>query len=568
MVVTKYAPPPGYNAQSAPRPSSQQQGWSSAPQQYAHGYPQPSYAGYPPQPYAAAGAASSHYGQSYQQQVSPPIGSYTPSVDGGSFPTPTGSHPATFEYLQQSPPTTIAAVHGRHSSVSDIYGSSNASYFPPGALHSRTKSSQGYAPSIARHNSAPSVAYDYAAAYARQEAGEYIPGYASAPLEDILEVLEAEYDEECYYFNHPEEIDKDRSIGWIESHTALPTSRPLPATFNEAELEALAPRPQKSPLEDCISEYFNTDAREEQLNTVRLSPSWSDVKDDLIFKEFLQIGYETIRRDLMEQKYRNRVDANWDRFDSASISHFARASIETVGAQDIEQRRNSRPHTRNASRSARRESVDAPYHREQSLADGGRRNSQGPTNRPSSAASNHSRASSVCSRYSTQRPKALEPIRDQTQDDILAKLGVTGSPRLVYETPGPAFGPPASVHSSRQSSVTSEHQFAPTSRAPSEPQQFSQPVGFNDPWSGHGKPQYRQDSGAGRYDLTSSEFTIMEDPDATPRPKNNRSHGLKRHHDGDHHHNDNREKRVRDNEATPKQNRKQNRPADGSVRRW
>ncbi|KAM0717236.1 hypothetical protein Q7P37_007088 [Cladosporium fusiforme] len=570
MVVTKYAPPPGYSNQPAPpRPSSQQQAWPPAPQQYSHARSPSSFSGYPSHSLAAPVAHhqashSGYYGQGHPQQASPSIGAYPPSANGFHQPS-VSPHPSSFEYFDQSPPMDSAVMHGHHSSASDTYGSVTNSYFPPDAHHSRAKSSHGQAHPSSRHSSAPSVAFDYAAAYARQEAGEQMHTYAGASLDNILEVLETEFDDECYYFAHPEEIDKERSIGWIESHTALPTTRPLPATFSEAELEALAPRPQKA--DECISEYWTAENREEQLNTVRMSNAWAEVKDDLVFKEFLHLGYETIRRDLMKQKYRNRIDSKWDRSNpTASVSHFARASIETTGSFDNEQKRNSRPHTRNGSRSVRRESNDPPNYREHSQGAGGRRGSQAPNYRPSSAASNHSRASSVCSRSSNQRPRALEPIRDQAQDDILAKLGVTGTPTLVYETPGPAFGPPASAHSSRQGSVSSIQDNTP--RAPSEPRQQPQNVAFNDPWGNSGKHQHRPNAGLGLYDLTSSEFTIMEDPDATPRPKNNRSHGLKRHYEGDHHETPNREKRIRDNEATPKQGRKQSRAADGYGRRW
>jgi hypothetical protein len=577
MVVTKYAPPPGYSGQQqapVPRPSSQHQTWPSAPQQYGQNFEPVAYAGYPPQAYGAPATQQSqrphsnhsgHYSQSYAQHASPPIGSYAPPSKG-SFQHADGAHPSTFNYFQQSPPTEVVQTHARHSSVADAYGVVTDSYFPQGASHSKSNSSQGL--HLARHRSAPSVTYDYAAAYARQEAGFYDQAYLGAPVDDCPELLETEFDEECYYFDHPEEIENDLSIGWIESHSALPTPRPLPSTFSEAELEALAPRPSPLHGDSCISEYFAAEKGEEQLNTVRLSEAWVEIKDDLIFKEFLQLGYETIRLDTMTQKYRNRVDTKWDRSDSsASISHLARASIETTGSSDINRRRGSRPASRTGSRNGHRE--NSFQHLD--LPDGGRSNSQAPNYRPSSAASNHSRASSVCSRNSNQRPKALEPIRDQAQDDILAKLGVTGSPRLVYETPGPAFGPPASARSSRQSSVASvqENPFVSTSRVPSEPHQRQQDVSFNNPWGANGsQQQYRQHSGSSHYDLTSSEFTIMEDPDATPRPKGDRSHGLKRHYDGDHH-DANREKRARDNEATPKQGRKQGRAAvDNYGRRW
>ena len=551
MVVTKYAPPPGYGGQQAPpsRPSSQNQAWPPASQQYGQSYSASSYGGPQSQAYGAAiqppsrpGSTNSmQYSQAYPQQASPPIGAY-PTI--GSFQHPAGSYTPSFDYLQQSPPTQIATTHGRHSSLADGFGSTGKSYFPQGAVHSRTKSSQGHQPS--RHRSTPSITFDYAAAYARLEAGEHPQAFAGAPYDPPAEALETDFDDECYYFEHPEEISQELSIGEIVSLSALPTSRPLPSTFNEAELEALAPRPQFVRSDSCISEYYTAEKAEEQLNTVRLSDTWAEIKDDLIFKEFLQIGYETIRLEMMTQKYRNRVDSKWERSSSsASVSHLARASIETTGSVDVgHHRRGSRPPSRTGSRTGHRD------------------NSQGPNYRPSSAASNHSRASSVTSRYSTQRPKALEPIRDQAQDDVLAKLGVTGSPRLVYETPGPAFGPPASARSSRQSSVASIHEnpFNGPTRAPSEPHQpRPQDVAFNNPWGANGQHQYRQNSGTGLYDLTSSEYTIMEDPDATPRPnKNNRSHGLKRHYEGDHH-DANREKRLRDNEATPKQGRKQNR---------
>jgi hypothetical protein len=504
-----------------------------------------------------------HYGQPYTQLSSPPIGIFPPT--NGSFQHHDGVHPSSFDYFQEAPPTQTAPTHTRHNSVADAYGASTDSCFPRGASHAKSMSIPAL--QISRHRSAPSITYDYAAAYARQEAGFCDQAYPGESADECSELLEAEFDEECYYFDYPEEIENDLSIGWVESHSALPTPRPLPSTFNEAELEALAPRPLPLRSDDCISEYFTADKGEEQLNTVRLSDAWIEIKNDLIFKEFLQIGYETIRLDMMTHKYRNRVDYKWDR--AESISHLTRASIESTTAADIGHRRGSRPVSRTGSRNEHREN-NSVQHVHQPQMDNGRRGSQGPNSRPSSAMSNHSRASSVCSRYSNQRPKALEPIHDQAQDDILAKLGVTGSPRLVYETPGPAFGPPASARSSRQSSVASAHDnpFVTHSRTSSETYQRSQEVAFDNPWGANGyQQQYRQYSGSSHYGLTRPEFTIMEDPDATPRPKNNESHGLKRHYEGDHH-DANREKRICDNEVTPKQARKQSRAFDYSARRW
>jgi hypothetical protein len=39
---------------------------------------------------------------------------------------------------------------------------------------------------------------------------------------------------------------------------------------------------------------------------------------------------------------------------------------------------------------------------------------------------------------SIDRPRPMGIVRDQAQEDILASLGVTGSPKMAYQTPGPA----------------------------------------------------------------------------------------------------------------------------------
>jgi hypothetical protein len=312
--------------------------------------------------------------------------------------------------------------------------------------------------------------------------------------------LEHEFDSECYFARHPEEIIPELSLGIIEWHAPLPTKLPLPATFQEAELEALAPRKPRPSNDESISDYFTEDKVDEVGLSVRMTEVWDEVKDDPIFREFPEIPRYVLSVSEVRLKYRDRPLPSWNKRNpyEATPEPSRQATPMTVDGD----RRNTPANYQQDGDGVEQNDVLGDL--EQALSANGSRHDP--------RYGSHSRAGSVSSQAGERisRPVPLQPLRDQAQEDILAALGVTGSPKMVsyawkvsdaheallttrpqvYQTPGPAFGapPPEDQFSrSRQSSVTSTR------------------AGY-DPADGH-----RQGSSV-----------HMDDPDATPRPKYDR----------------------------------------------
>ena len=125
--------------------------------------------------------------------------------------------------------------------------------------------------------------------------------------------IESEYfGAERHYAKHPEEIDPDLSLGEIVTQYALPSRRPLPATFNEVEIEAIAPRnPQPEDLES-ISDYWTNARAHESMLDVRQTDAWQHVRHDPIFREFpAEAAHYTSPQD-MAAKYQDRPDPTWN----------------------------------------------------------------------------------------------------------------------------------------------------------------------------------------------------------------------------------------------------------------
>jgi hypothetical protein len=154
---------------------------------------------------------------------------------------------------------------------------------------------------------------------------------------------------------------------------------------------------------------------------------------------------------------------------------------------------------------------------------------------PPSHSRPHSRAGSITSHHrrpsssKTSRHKPLPPIRDQAQEDVLAALGVTGSPTLVYETPGPAFGPRPSTSGSDHAPSRSNSVISTTfsTRLP-PPTIFEDDDHDHDHHRGHRTPDCRRRLSSAASDRSvSSAHSSARDPadpdpdpdmDATPRP--------------------------------------------------
>lgn len=396
-----------------------------------------------------------------------------------------------------------------------------------------------------RHNSAPFP-----------NSGPLLDGNGDLmpPTDDVMltgEELEHEFDGECYYSRHPEEINPELSLGLIEWKPPLPTKRALPATFGEAELEALAPRP--SPRDgESISEYFVGPKRDEAFLSVRQTEAWHSIKDSLIFREFAAVCSEVITLAEMLGKYRCRYDPKWADADSVSArSATPDLSREPTPADPADERWQMEMDERQASFRAITDRSEPPNGILDDLEKALR-----PTSRGSMHHHRHSRTNSVTSQNLT-RPKPLPPVRDQSQEDILAALGVTGSPKMVYQTPGPAFGPPP-PSKSRNNSVGKIPglNIPPPSAYPGRQQSPSHdsfaPNGHR-PGSAH---SYRTANG--------SDLDAEPDDQVTPKPKVPRNDNRKRSY-ADSTAGAPLEPLYEDDEDTPRQ-RKQARVDDGHDR--
>ncbi|KAK4494298.1 hypothetical protein PRZ48_014596 [Zasmidium cellare] len=451
-IITRYPPPPGYRPPPQPQAQfGQQPGWQP-------GYGQPAYPGYQQPPYQQF--ATPQY-QPYPQQQ-------------GYFPPPQQGWQQPVMTPQSAPPMWQP---------------------PPNAMNQNTR----------RHNSAPFPV-----------SGPLLDGNGDPmpPMDDVVgtgEELEHEFDGECYYSRHPEEINAELSLGLIEWKAPLPTKRALPATFGEAELEALAPRPPLPTDAESISEFFSGAKRDEAFLSVRQTDSWQEIKDSLIFREFAAVCSEVITLAELLEKYRCRYDPKW-----AKADHFSARSVTPDLVREptpADQRSAMQGVEREASVGASRERSEPPNGILDDLEQALR-----PASRGSVHQHRHSRNNSVSSQNLT-RPKPLPAVRDKSQEDVLAALGVTGSPKMVYQTPGPAFGPPP-TSKSRNNSVSTLPglNIPPPSAHPGR-----QPSPSRDAPNGH-----RPGSAQSHRTANGSDFDAEPDEQVTPRPKVPRNENRKR----------------------------------------
>ena len=292
-----------------------------------------------------------------------------------------------------------------------------------------------------RHNSAPSLSGT---------------GHFDAPLNDNDESLSSDlnffseeadnletpyHGAECPYARSQDEIDPDLSLGEIVYRPALPTLRPLSATAREAELEAIAPRIPQPTDHESISEYFINSRRESNLLDVRQTDRWDGVRNDPVFRAFPAVSTAFISPAQMRANWRDRPDPNW--------------------AERVE---SPTPEPEPALPSTTSQESDVLNNLEQALD-----NSSNSLDNPNTSA--------------IDRPRALGGVvRDQAQEDILASLGVTGPPKTVYQTPGPAY--------SRNNSI-SGHQNGPRGSIAHPPPRPPPPPGR--PPNGRHRSQSREE---------------------------------------------------------------------------
>ena len=156
--------------------------------------------------------------------------------------------------------------------------------------------------------------------------------------------------------------------------------------------------------------------------------------------------------------------------------------------------------------------------------------------------SSHSRTGSMTSQSGQRisRPTALAPVRDRAQEDLLASLGVTGAPKMVYQTPGPAFAPQPEYRDearSRQNSFThgnmGQHDLRRPPPPPPSPMHQHPAVmhanGWHDQDRRNGYAMDRPGSATSQHTAAGSDFH-SDEMEVTPRQRtyDERAEGRKR----------------------------------------
>lgn len=83
-----------------------------------------------------------------------------------------------------------------------------------------------------------------------------------------------------------EPVDPNLSLGVIIWHPAKQMTRALPATFEEAEEQSLKPTPEKLGNGESVSIYFTAENSHEAFLDVRQTDEWDHIKDDPVFVVF------------------------------------------------------------------------------------------------------------------------------------------------------------------------------------------------------------------------------------------------------------------------------------------
>jgi hypothetical protein len=381
------------------------------------------------------------------------------------------------------------------------------------------------------------------------------------PNDTSSTVLEDDYDGECYFSRHPEEIDPNLSLGLIEWKAPKSTTAAIPTSLELTDLATPVSGVLDSIEEDSTSDYFSRTKIHDVLLSVRQTDAWPEMKDDLIFREFSTLCSRLVSFAELQARYRRRFDREWAEGNHHSVytQDFncsqppSREQTPSIGDHmEIDDTRRHHAQLRNQSMEFRCGQLEHPsqarqrpmHSRAQSVThtrsqqiNHSRAQSVNPS-RPQPV--NHSRSNSIVSQRhgnttstttKLTRPKPLPLVHDQAQEDILAALGVTGSARQVYETPGPAFGPPppekpnnkshsrtGSMSSTHSNTTQSSYRF-PSQRAPSLPPPQAQ--SHHDRWSSgvtnnapFATPMQPRVPAAIRPD-----FSPITEDDFTPRPK-------------------------------------------------
>ncbi|KAH0370683.1 hypothetical protein KCU65_g2367, partial [Aureobasidium melanogenum] len=522
-VITRYPPPPGYKQQPTYTAASY-----AAPAYLTHtpapqtAYPQTAYQGYQP-PVTTAYPPTTTYptqvvydpNQAYQQPpYQPPQTAqpYAVAAPVSSYPVPASAYP-----LQE------------HSGYYDA----NGAYVAAPPAHPTPYADAPAYP-------APVSEDEYAASHTRQSSLDFgldfdFDGEAGVPAEEVVPEL---------------------SLGLITWHPAIPTTKPLPSIFEEVGPKWIeSVKATEGSHISVTSEFFPDDMSVDIRLSVRDTDEWQKVKDDLIFVEFEKtaviVPLLTViaNRDRPDPVIEQLEPVIQHKDDMPEALHPTQVQQSVAGADDEQSDGDQamdmsddddepvkpviqpiiqplahplpRPVTQSAPPVKQVTILDSL---ELALGPKSPRKNDRQTSR--SARHSRSRSPEKRSRQGSQQPKAKPaPLpKDTAQENILAALGVEGSPKMVYPTPPPALGLP--VPPGNRKKITPPGGFAPPNGRfaygpqfpPPPPPRESRSPSF-DPWRAHDPASPK--STTSQHTAAGSDFhgDDVMDMDATPKAK-------------------------------------------------
>lgn len=127
-----------------------------------------------------------------------------------------------------------------------------------------------------------------------------------------------------------EPVDPNLSLGVIIWHPAKQMTRALPSTFVEAEEESLRPAPEGLENGESVSMYFTAENSHEAFLDVRQTDEWENIRDDPVFVVFTNEAMErelVSLEDCIAQRDRPDEDLHITRDDEDQEMHDATPDI-------------------------------------------------------------------------------------------------------------------------------------------------------------------------------------------------------------------------------------------------
>lgn len=459
-VITRYPPPPGYRGPAQPQGPFGANQYSGQYQQSQPVYPSGPQAppSYTPQVYNAAPTAYGYQAQGYRaQQPQNYAQSAYPSTQGHQWPqqgyasntgysqspiqsSGSGWAPPQMNY-QGHPPQPVPNNSNQQAySQAGPWPSNNGP--PQMAAQNSHVSSHGPVARTTDPNATPTpatvhMATSQAALSSNQSNGAVNQNSPTEKPQIYLSCDDWDFDfDGAIWPKSNEPVDPALSLGVIIWHPAKQMTRALPSTFEEAEKQASEAAPEGLGNGDSVSMYFTAENSHEAFLDVRQTDDWDAIRDDPVFVVFtdeeMQKNVVSIE-DCIAQRDRPDESSDTTKHDEDQEMHDASWDI----MENLEQALTSRH-------------VD-----------------------------------------SQSQPRKLKdvPSPTQAQEDILAKLGVTGTPKPPSHNTSPV---PYQTHETQLTASNPEKSAAPSTKplssqpAPSRAHSYS---GL--PHSGHNPSQQR-----------------------------------------------------------------------------